>query len=122
MRAPDDIRDVDRPTVLRVGRVGRGTDDLPWTVFGRDGTEFEPVSRWLTDLWARDYASATLRSYAYDLLAWLRLLEAMRVDWAQASRWEVRDAVRWFRTAPNGQRQRSDICRPATRPPRSTTS
>ena len=64
MRAPDGIHDVERLTVLRVGRVGRGTGDLPWTVFGPDGTEFEPVSRWLTDLWAGDYAPATLRSYA----------------------------------------------------------
>jgi hypothetical protein len=34
---------------------------------------------------------ATLRSYAYDLLSWLRFLNAVEVAWTQATRWEVRD-------------------------------
>jgi hypothetical protein len=51
---------------------------------------------------------------AYDLLAWFRLLEALEVDWTRATRWEVRDFVRWYRLRGNQQRRRgrADPVRP----------
>jgi integrase/recombinase XerC len=64
------------------------------------------VRRFLSDLSASDCAVSTIRSYAYDLLRWFRFLSAVDVEWRQATRCEVRDFVRWFRGAPNPQRDR----------------
>jgi site-specific recombinase XerD len=64
------------------------------------------VTWFLDDLSASDCADSTARSYAYDLLRWLRFLAAVGVEWRQATRREVRDFVRWFRAAPNPQRSR----------------
>jgi len=76
---------------------------LPWVLLDADGSEVDSVSCWLTDLHASDYATSTLRSYAYDLLGWHRFLAAVEVSWRQATRSEVRDWVLWLRHIPNAQ-------------------
>lgn len=80
--------------------------ELPWVLLDADGSELDSVSAWLTDLHASDYATSTLRSYAYDLLGWHRFLAAVDVPWRQATRSEVRDWVLWLRHSPNAQRGR----------------
>jgi integrase/recombinase XerC len=67
---------------------------------------------------ASDCSAATCRSYAHDLLRWLRFLAAVEVPWERATRAEVRDLVRWFRVAPNAQRARRRDA--AGRPPAGT--
>lgn len=48
---------------------------LPWVLLDADGSEVDSVSCWLTDLHASDYATSTLRSYAYDLLGGEQLVQ-----------------------------------------------
>lgn len=104
------LRSVEELVVPNVGAVlaGQDTGSTPWRVVDASGAEVDAVSRWLADLHASDYSAATLRSYAYDLLSWLRFLAAVEVQWARATRWEVRDWVRWSRVRPNPQRQRGN--------------
>lgn len=94
------------PTVGAVVR-GRKSGDLPWRLVDADGGDVDYAVRWLADLQTSDYSPATLRSYAFDLLSWLRFLAAVEVDWKQASRWEVRDWVRWHQIRRNDQRRRT---------------
>ena len=93
--------------VPRVGCVAGGDAELPWVLLDADGSKVESAAAWLIDLHASDYPPATLRSYAYDLLSWHRLLWAVGVSWRQATRAEVRDWVRWQRQSPIAQRHRS---------------
>lgn len=106
---PSRTRVVEDLRVPSVGAVVRGVagDALPWRLVDTVGADVDFATRWLSDLRASDYSSATLRSYAYDLLSWLRFLAAVEVRWTQASRWEVRDWVRWHQVRRNGQRRRS---------------
>lgn len=55
-----------------------------------------------------DCRPATCRSYAHDLLRWLRLLATVGVGWEQAARGKVALLVAWMRNAPNPQRRRHD--------------
>jgi len=104
--------------VLPIGRVqATGRPKQAWAVLDADGVEIDAVSQWLTELAASDYSPGTLRSYAYDLLAWYRLLDAMHVGWTGATRADVRDVVRWYRMADNPQRRRSGTGQPGRRPP-----
>ena len=99
---PRDVSGLQLPLLGHVDRDQRGA----WQVFGADGEPMSAVTWFLDDLSASDCADSTARSYAYDLLRWLRFLAAVGVVWQQASRREVRDFVRWFRSAPNPQRAR----------------
>jgi integrase/recombinase XerC len=78
----------------------------PWRLVDADGADIEHARRWLTDLHACGNSPATVRAYAYDLLNWLRFLDAIDVGWVRATRWEVRDWVRWHLANPNPQRRR----------------
>ena len=67
----------------------------------------------MRDFSAGDASRTSCRSYAYDLLRWWRWLAAIEVAWDQAVRTDVRDRVRWLRTAPNPQRERRRDSAPA---------
>lgn len=110
----DPKRDPVRVELLIVPRVGAvvpaaAPGNVPWRVLDADGTEVEFAGAWLREMWASGYSSGTLRSYAYDLLGWLRFLDAVEVDWAAATREEVREWVLWHRVRGNDQRQRTGI-------------
>jgi integrase/recombinase XerC len=98
-------RDVSQLRLPLIGRVDRDVSGA-WQVFGPDGQPSSAARRFLSDLSASDCAVSTIRSYTYDLLRWFRFLSAVDVEWRQATRREVRDFVRWFRGAPNPQRDR----------------
>jgi site-specific recombinase XerD len=95
---------------LRVARAGavRATIDpaLPWIVADGAGQPVDPVSDFLKHLLASGNSAASCRSYAYDLLRWLRFLAAAGVRWDRAQRGEVRDFVLWLRVARNPARDR----------------
>ena len=95
---------------LRVARAGavRATIDpaLPWIVADGAGQPVDPVSDFLKHLLASGNSAASCRSYAYDLLRWLRFLAAAGVGWDRAQRGEVRDFVLWLRVARNPARDR----------------
>ena len=55
---------------------------------------------------ADDASPASLRSYAYELLAWFRFLRAVEVAWDLAGRAEARDFALWLKTARKPARQR----------------
>ena len=69
------VRDV---AVLKVARVGRvwETGDLlrPFVLFDENGAEVPVVSEFLHHMLADDARPSSLRSYAYELLAWFRFL------------------------------------------------
>lgn len=81
------LRDVTAVTVPRVGRVEEtGDPSLPYRLLDRDGIEVAAVSEFLLDMLADDDSPASLRSYAYELLAWFRFLWALDVQWDRAGR------------------------------------
>ncbi|MFW0154314.1 tyrosine-type recombinase/integrase (plasmid) [Mycobacterium sp. smrl_JER01] len=110
-----ELRAVEGLDVAKVGAVLHGkAGSLPWRLVDGSGAEIVHVNLWLADLDACDNSPATLRAYAYDLLSWTRFLDAVHVAWANATRSEVRDWVRWYRCRANPQRRRgSDSHRPA---------
>jgi hypothetical protein len=84
------LRDVTALTVPRVGRVEEtGDPSLPYQLLDRDGIEVAAVSEFLLDMLADDDSPASLRSYAYELLAWFRFLWAVDVPWDRAGRAEA---------------------------------
>lgn len=110
-------RPVETLDVPRVGAVLRGdTGALPWRMVDGCGAGVDHVNVWLADLDASDCSPATLRAYAYDLLSWTRFLGVLQVSWAQATRAEVRDWVRWYRCRENPQRRRSSSSSDSHRP------
>ena len=93
--------------VPRVGTVRPiGDPVLPWVVVDELGGRIDAVDDFLKHLLACGNSPASCRSYAYDLLRWLRFLAAVDVTWQRAQRCEVRDFVLWLRTSPNPARDR----------------
>jgi integrase len=68
----------------------------PYQLIDRDGQVCVGVSAFFKDLQAADRAESTLRSYALDLLRWLRFVSAFDVGWERASPVEARDFMRWM--------------------------
>ena len=64
------------------------------------------MTEFLRDLTACDCSPATVRSYAYELLSWLRFLQAVAVAWDRATRTEARDYALWLGQARKPPRQR----------------
>lgn len=96
---------------LRVERVSaawrRAGDPLrPLRLLDSDGTEVAAVSEFLHHMLANDASPASLRAYAYELLAWVRFLHAVDVPWYLASRVEARDFALWLKTTKKPSRQR----------------
>ena len=108
------VRDLLRLKLPMVGDVVTTSEpDVPFTVTDAAGEQVEPVTEFMRDFSAGDASPASCRSYAYDLLRWWRWLAAIEVAWDQAVRTDVRDLVRWLRTAPNPQRERRRDSAPA---------
>jgi site-specific recombinase XerD len=79
---------------------------VSYALVGADGEPLEPVQDYLAELLAGDCSPLTLKSYAFDLLAWFRFLAAAGVGWQHATRGHVRDWVLALRSRPNPQRTR----------------
>ena len=85
-------RNIDALVVPRVGRVEEITGGLvPYRLVDASGVEMAAVTEFLRDISASSCSPATLRSYAYELLGWLRFLQAVAVPWDRATRAEARD-------------------------------
>jgi len=101
------VRDVTGLAVARVGRVDETADPArPYRLLGADGVEVAAVTEFLHDMLADDASPTSLRSYAYELLAWFRFLRAVDVPWDRASRTEARDFALWLKTTKKPPRPR----------------
>ncbi len=101
-------RNIDALVVSRAGRVEEVTGGVvPYRLVDSSGVEMAAVSEFMLDLLASDCSPATLRSYAYELLGWLRFLQAVAVPWDRATRAEARDYALWLaRTSKPPRRRR----------------
>ena len=101
------VRDVAALAVARAGRVEETSDPLlPFRLLDEQGAEVLAVTEFLHHMLADDASPASLRSYAYELLAWFRFLDAVMVPWDVAGRAEARDFALWLKTARKPARQR----------------
>jgi integrase len=101
------VRNVAALAVARVGRVEESGDPLlPFRLLDERGAEVPAVTEFLHHMLADDASPASLRSYAYELLAWFRFLDAVMVPWDLAGRVEARDFALWLKTARKPARQR----------------
>jgi hypothetical protein len=101
------VRDVAALAVARAGRVEETSDPLlPFRLVDEQGGEVPAVTEFLHHMLADDASPASLRSYAYELLAWFRFLDAVMVPWDLAGRVEARDFALWLKTARKPERQR----------------
>jgi len=109
------IRDVAALAVRRVGRVEETGDALlPFRLLDGDGAEVPAVSEFLHHMRADDASRASLRSYAYGLLAWFRFLWAVDVPWNRAGRAEARDFALWLKTARKPRLRRANAPAPGS--------
>ena len=99
-------RNIDALVVSRVGRVEEVTGVVPYRLVDASDAEVAAVSEFLLDLLASDCSAATLRSYAYELLGWLRFLQAVAVPWDRATRAEARDYALWLARTSKPPRHR----------------
>ena len=100
-------RNVAELIVLRAGRVEEVPErPVPYRLVDGSGTEVPAVTEFLRDLTACDCSPATVRSYAYELLSWVRFLQAVAVAWDRATRAEARDYALWLGQACKPPRQR----------------
>jgi site-specific recombinase XerD len=105
--ASEQERDIGTLMVLRAGRVEDvAGGPVPYRLIDAAGAEVPAVTEFLRDLMACDCSPATLRSYAYELLGWLRFLDAVAVAWDRATRTEARDYALWLAQAPKQPRRR----------------
>ena len=75
-------RNIDALVVPRVGRVEEIAGGLvPYRLVDASGMEIAAVTGFLRDISASGCSPATLRSYSYELLGWLRFLQAVAVPW-----------------------------------------
>jgi hypothetical protein len=73
MPVAEQERNIDALVLPRVGRVEEVTGGLvPYRLVDASGMELAAVTGFLRDLLALGCSPATLRSYAYELLGWLR--------------------------------------------------
>lgn len=101
------IRDIAALAVARAGRVEETGDPLaPFRLVDEQGAEVPAVAEFLHHMLADDASPASLRSYAYELLAWVRFLDAVGVAWDLAGRAEARDFALWLKTVRKPARQR----------------
>src|ERR1035438_7249169 len=103
------IRDIAALAVARNGRVEECGDPLaPFRLVDEQGAEVSAVTEFLHHMLADDASPASLRSYAYELLAWFRFLDAVMVPWDLAGRAEARDFALWLKTVKKPARHRLD--------------
>jgi integrase len=111
-----EIRDVVALEVPGVGRVEETGDALrPFRLIDGEGAEVAAVTEFLHHMLADDASPASLRSYAYELLAWFRFLRAVDVPWDRAGRAEARDfALRLKMVKKPARRRRPAAPRPGS--------
>jgi integrase len=111
-----EIRDVVALEVPGAGRVEETGDVLrPFRLIDGEGAEVAAVTEFLHHMLADDASRASLRSYAYELLAWFRFLRAVDVPWDRAGRAEARDfALRLKMVKKPARRRRPDAPRPGS--------
>jgi hypothetical protein len=81
------VRDVAALEVARVGKVEEtGNPLLPFRLLDGQGAEVPAVAEFLHHMLADDASPASLRSYAFELLAWFRFLHAAGISWHLAGR------------------------------------
>ncbi|MCA1196300.1 site-specific integrase, partial [Saccharopolyspora sp. 6V] len=97
-------RDVAAIVMPSWGAVVAADGVVPWLVVDPAGVPVEPVRRFLTDFVARGYRPGSVRSYAYGLLRWWRWLQAVGIEWDQATSEEARDLVLWLKQAAKPRR------------------
>ncbi len=101
------VRDIAALVVPRIGRVVDGMDArVSFRVVDAAGRDVPAVSEFLREMAACDASPATLRSYSYELLGWLRFLAAVEVTWDRATRAEARDYALWLAQARKPERRR----------------
>lgn len=110
------IRDITALEVRRAGRVEETGDALlPFRLIDCEGVEVLAVTEFFHHMLADDASPASLRSYAYELLAWFRFLAAVNVRWDRAGRAEARDFALWLKTVKKPPRaRRPDAPRPGS--------
>lgn len=86
--------------------VATGDRYEPYQLIGPDGAVMEAAAGFFRDLLAAGRAESTVRSYAYDLLRWLRFLDAADVSWDRATRVDARD----FQPVASGRGQAAFAC------------
>jgi hypothetical protein len=92
------VRDVAALEVARVGRVEETGNPLsPFRLLDHEGIEIAAVTEFLQHMVADDASPASVRSYAFELLAWFRFLRAVGVPWHRAGRAEARDFALWLK-------------------------
>ncbi|MEV0474506.1 tyrosine-type recombinase/integrase [Streptomyces prunicolor] len=98
-------RDLSTLEVPQWGRVIKRDD--PWEPFqliDREGQVVRATTVFFMELQAAGRSTATIRSYAMDLLRWYRFLWLFGVDWDRATTREARDFMRWLQLADKPQR------------------
>src|SRR5229473_2637031 len=101
------VRDVAALEVARIGGVEETGDPLlPFRLLDELGAEIPAVTEFLHHMLADDASPASLRSYAYELLAWFRFLDTVMIPWALAGRAEARDFTQWLKATRKPERQR----------------
>lgn len=101
------VRDIAGLAVTRIGRVEETGDPLlPFRLLDEHDTEVPAVTEFLHNMLADDASPASLRSYAFELLAWFRFLKAVDVPWHLAGRAEARDFALWLKTTKKPERIR----------------
>jgi site-specific recombinase XerD len=101
------VRDLAALVVARVGRVEETGDPLlPFRLLDERDSEVPAVTEFLHNMLADDASPASLRSYAFELLAWFRFLQAVDVPWHLADRAEARDFALWLKTTKKPERAR----------------
>lgn len=97
-------RDIAAIRLPRWGRVVPADGPVPWLVVDEVDVPVEPIRRYLTDFVAQETSLGSVRSYAYALLRWWRWLQAVGVEWNQATPAEARDLVLWLKQATKPRR------------------
>lgn len=95
-----------RTDVPRVGSVVKLKSIPLYAVLDGGGSVVAPVVPYLRGLALDDNRPLTIRSYAYDLQRWFRLLWFLGIPWDRATEAEASALVGWLRVAPNPQRRR----------------
>ena len=90
-------RDLAVLVVPLVGSVTATEDAFrPFRLLDAGGSPVGAVDVFLAEVQAAGRSAATQRSYALDLLRWLRFCWAIEIPWDQATSCEGRDFIRWM--------------------------
>ncbi|EMF56813.1 MULTISPECIES: site-specific integrase [Streptomyces] len=89
-----DLSALELPQWGRLRETGDPWD--PYQLIDKDGRICAEAQAFFKDLQAAGRENTTLRSYALDLLRWLRFLWVLDISWDRATSVEARDFMRWM--------------------------